>query len=133
MRKTKMMIVIRKDLNMRKGKMVAQGSHAVLGVVLKYKWRFLFSILSYNSNPISIWLKNSFTKICVSVNSEDELLKIESLVKMYNHVFVMKIPYYLIKDAGHTEFHGIPTYTCMAIGPWWSDDLDDITGNLKLL
>ena len=39
----------------------------------------------------------------------------------------------LITDAGHTEFHGVPTRTCLAIGPAWSDEIDAITGGLQLL
>lgn len=31
---TKQVIVMRKDLNMRKGKMIAQGSHASMAVIL---------------------------------------------------------------------------------------------------
>jgi PTH2 family peptidyl-tRNA hydrolase len=36
-------------------------------------------------------------------------------------------------DAGLTEFNGVPTKTCIAIGPNWSDEIDEITGHLKLL
>ncbi len=39
----------------------------------------------------------------------------------------------LIIDAGLTEFGGVPTRTCIAIGPNWSDEIDEITGHLKLL
>lgn len=36
MEKVKQVIVMRKDLNMRKGKMISQGSHASLKVFLDY-------------------------------------------------------------------------------------------------
>jgi PTH2 family peptidyl-tRNA hydrolase len=32
----KQVIIIRKDLNMRKGKMIAQGNHASMGVIFNY-------------------------------------------------------------------------------------------------
>ena len=35
MSKSKMVIVVRKDLEMRKGKLIAQGSHAVVGAILQ--------------------------------------------------------------------------------------------------
>jgi peptidyl-tRNA hydrolase, PTH2 family len=40
---------------------------------------------------------------------------------------------YLITDAGHTEFKGVPTKTCLAIGPNDVDEIDVVTGHLKLL
>jgi PTH2 family peptidyl-tRNA hydrolase len=39
----------------------------------------------------------------------------------------------LIVDAGTTEFHGVPTKTCCAVGPAWADAVDAITGGLPLL
>ena len=38
-----------------------------------------------------------------------------------------------IIDNGHTEFHGIPTLTCVAIGPDTDEALDPVTGHLRLL
>ena len=38
----------------------------------------------------------------------------------------------LCVDAGRTEFHGVPTATCCAIGPDWPERIDPITGHLKL-
>lgn len=43
------------------------------------------------------------------------------------------IPYALITDRGKTEFGGVPTITCLGIGPAESAVLDRITGHLKLL
>ena len=44
-----------------------------------------------------------------------------------------EIPNALITDAGLTEFHGVPTKTCLGIGPWESEEIDKITGELSLL
>lgn len=38
----------------------------------------------------------------------------------------------LITDSGITEFGGVPTRTCLAIGPDWSELIDPITSHLKL-
>jgi PTH2 family peptidyl-tRNA hydrolase len=73
------------------------------------------------------WLSGLFTKIVVSVDSEVELLKIYTMAK------VSGLLCSLIQDAGNTEFHGVPTYTCCAIGPDEEEKIDKITGNLKLL
>lgn len=133
MREVKQVIVMRKDLNMRKGKMVAQGAHASLAVITNlFEWKATsFSLLEakfkiHSENPIYKWLNGPFTKICVSVNSEEELFSI------YKQAHDKGIPCSLIRDAGKTEFKE-PTYTCCGIGPWFSDELDKITGDLKLL
>jgi peptidyl-tRNA hydrolase, PTH2 family len=132
MKEVKQVIVMRKDLKMRKGKMIAQGAHAVLGLALKYKWRFLLSWW-FPSTPVYIWLRKKFRKIVVGVDSEIELLNKLHMVEYINENKNKNIPYCLIRDAGDTEFHGVPTWTCIAIGPWWSEEVDWITGDLKLL
>ena len=133
MNKTKQVIVMRTDLNMRKGKMVSQGSHASLKAILDLAKvennTFTNTIkIEYSiASALNFWLQDKFTKICVQVSSESELLEI------YKKAIDKKIIVSLIKDAGLTEFGGVPTYTCCAIGPDYSDKIDSITGNLKLL
>jgi PTH2 family peptidyl-tRNA hydrolase len=115
----KMIIIMRKDLNMRKGKMVAQGSHAAVGLAL---------MCDNQKDPVfQEWLRSSFKKICVGVNSEQELRDI--LIKADTE---FNLPTKLITDAGHTEFNGTPTVTCGAI-LGYSDKLTFITGHLSLL
>ena len=112
---------------MRKGKMIAQGAHASLGAV------FLIQDSDEDQYDISVraaafdWINGMFAKICVSVNSEQELLQV------YTAAEAAGLPVKLITDSGLTEFHGVPTKTCLAIGPAWADDIDKITGNLPLL
>ena len=38
-----------------------------------------------------------------------------------------------ITDSGATEFKGVPTVTCCAFGPFKSEEIDKITGHLKLM
>lgn len=125
----KQVIVMRKDLNMRKGKIAAQASHASLGAILNYGGKIYEETLTLTIENYAVreWLDGRFTKVCVSVDSEEELIDIY-MKAMYNKVNVK-----LIKDAGLTEFGGIPTYTCLAIGPDYPDKIDPITGHLKLL
>ena len=72
------------------------------------------------------WKENCFTKICLYVNSEEELLSVVEKAKDAN------IPVALITDSGKTEFNGVPTNTCCAIGPDLSERINEITGNLPL-
>lgn len=129
----KQVIVMRKDLNMRKGKMIAQGSHASLGALLKFfdkienKGSVTYKVQFGKNSYLDQWLNGTFTKICLYVNSEEELDNIKSQCDE------AKIPNALIIDAGLTEFHEIPTKTCIGIGPWDSEQIDKITGNLPLL
>jgi PTH2 family peptidyl-tRNA hydrolase len=111
----KQVIVLRKDLNMRKGKMVAQGSHACL-----------YAYLKTSKEIRDAWFGQRQTKICVSVDSEEELFAI------YKAATDAGLPAVLIQDAGLTEFKE-PTYTAVGIGPCEDDDVNKITGNLKLL
>lgn len=125
----KQVIVMRKDLNMRKGKIAAQASHASLGAILNYgsytnEYQYTLDI---HNDAVHKWLEGRFTKVCVSVDSEDELHAIKK------HADELGVNVKLIQDVGLTEFGGVPTYTCLAIGPDYPKNLDPITGDLKLL
>ena len=140
----KQVIVLRKDLGMRKGKMVSQGAHASLGALLtmftkdKANDKFTNYLLTYKNSGddmdkedkiLSSWLDGIFTKICLCVDNEDEL------VSLYNNIKkeAPEIPIVMIEDNGLTEFHGIKTITCLATQPYCVNQLDLITGHLKLL
>lgn len=132
MSKIKQVIVMRKDLNMRKGKIAAQAAHASMKVFLdvantSYTKRDGWTLTSYMTDPMAEWIDSSFAKICLYVESEEHLLELLQEAKAAN------IPCSLITDSGRTEFHGVPTNTCIAIGPDYSNKIDKITGNLKLL
>lgn len=123
----KQVIVIRKDLNMRKGKMVAQGAHASMAAILDQNNYGHGHIVLIDDPRLQLWLKGRFAKICVSVNSEEELLK------LYNDAKDNGMICSLIQDAGFTEFNGELTYTAVAIGPDLISKVDEYTKDLKLL
>jgi peptidyl-tRNA hydrolase len=83
--------------------------------------------LAASLRAMAAWLGGRFTKVCVYVTSDDELLAV------MQRAADAGLPHALSTDAGHTEFHGVPTRTCGAVGPAWSDDVDAITGALPLL
>jgi PTH2 family peptidyl-tRNA hydrolase len=128
-RRAKQVIVMRKDLNMRKGKMIAQGAHASMKVLLDAgalaENRSRFELTTWPA--LADWLGGRFAKICVSVTSEPELDAIVERARAAG------VPCALIVDSGATEFHGVPTKTCCAVGPAWADEVDAITGGLPLL
>ena len=129
----KQVIVIRKDLNMRKGKMAAQAAHASMKVLLDQATllpgeNFLRIPLFGENSAVRQWLIHGrFKKVCVSVDSEQELMEVYS--KAIQHMVMTS----LVVDSGLTEFNGVPTKTCIAVGPDYPENIDPITGHLKLL
>ena len=130
----KQVIVMRNDLNMRKGKMIAQGAHASIKVLtdICYANPDIRTELGDEETEnklsnIDEWLEGLFTKIVVYVNSEKELDDIYKIAKFLNMNCSMVV------DVGLTEFHGVETKTCCAIGPDDSEKIDEITGHLPLL
>jgi len=113
----KQIIVMRKDLNMRLGKAIAQGGHATMKATLE----------NLDHPNVKEWLSGMFTKICVQVNSEAELLEVYENAKAAGLIAA------LITDSGKTEFNNVPTNTCIAVGPATHEELIPITGHLKLL
>jgi PTH2 family peptidyl-tRNA hydrolase len=126
---------------MRKGKIAAQVAHASMKVIIDLMeigpetipgpdWEIYtqHSLCLGKFSPLNKWLfEGNFTKIVVGVESEDELLLI------YARAQNEHMPCSLILDNGKTEFKGVKTYTCCAIGPDWPDVVDQLTGHLKLL
>ena len=143
----KQVIIIRKDLKMRRGKEASQASHVSMKVLLdamsieeerciqgdehcmvnKRTGNIIRTLNCGRDSDLNQWLEGSFAKIVVSCNSEDELL---SLQKEAQEAGILNA---LITDSGATEFKGVPTVTCLAIGPHNSEEIDKITGHLKLL
>ena len=118
----KQIVVVRRDLKMTVGKIVSQSCHASISFLV-HKCQ--------TSEPLSDtqkeWIAGSFFKICLGVDSEKELLDI------YDKAKSMGLDVHLITDQGHSVFNGVPTNTCLALGPDYSSKINIITGHLKLL
>ena len=78
------------------------------------------------ATPLSDWFNYGCAKVCVYVDSEDELLEIAEKAGE------MGIIAAVITDAGMTEFHGVATKTCLALEPLPAEIADRLTGNLPL-
>src|SRR5690606_15623485 len=126
----KQVIVIRRDLKMRRGKEIAQGSHASMAFMSRMLRELIErkrsgSKPTYNpaiSKPIEEWIMGSFAKVTLQAESEEQLLEV------YNAAKEAGLVVHLITDSGKTEFHGEPTHTALAIGPDYADKIDRITG-----
>ena len=136
-RKVKQVIVFRKDLvngekfSISLGKVGAQCAHASTAALLNL---FNKSDNKYNldfepNGYLDKWLNGIFTKIVVGIDNEAKLLNLYEKIKSERP----DIPCALITDCGITEFDGVPTNTCIGIGPFWSDEIDVFTKRLRLL
>lgn len=139
--KIKQVIIVRKDLKMSVGKISSQVAHASM----KFLTDSLKSVMDYfgcgnldccGSSPTVFdylssveldWIEGSFIKICVGIDSEEKLSSLCDLAEEAG------IRVSRIVDNGATEFHGVPTFTCAALGPDYSSVLAPFTGDLKLL
>lgn len=140
----KQVIVIRRDLKMRRGKEIAQGGHATMMwlsdrlrrfKLANFFQRFIaaFKLLfckQYYAVILSEeeinWIEGLFTKICLQANNEEELLAI------YNMAKDKGLTACLVTDSGKTEFNGVPTHTCIAIGPNNAERINEITKERQL-
>ena len=115
----KQVIILRTDLNMRKGKMCAQAAHASMKVFFDRMKYFItgefpikdleaarngskdhlryFYELSF-TYQMKVWYESSFTKIVVGVDSLEKLLDLQ---KQANEANIVNA---LITDNGNTEF-----------------------------
>jgi peptidyl-tRNA hydrolase, PTH2 family len=129
-RPTKQVIVIRRDLRMRRGKEIAQGAHAATAWLADRVLKSMGPNGSVDHLALSpaerAWLESSFRKVTVKVNSEEELMAV------YHQALEAGLAVHLVTDRGLTEFGGVPTRTCLAVGPDYDDRIDHITGHLEL-
>ena len=139
--KSKQRIVMRRDLKMRKGKIAAQAGHACVEATLMAlvregrldqvrvtesgNWVYLEDDGS-ESTPLTRWFDKGVAKVCVYVDGEEALLEVAEKGRELGFAVA------LVRDAGFTEFHGEPTYTCLAFEPLAPEQIDPITGDLPL-
>jgi PTH2 family peptidyl-tRNA hydrolase len=114
----KQVIMVRTDLKMGRGKACAQVAHASLGSAevankVAPKW-------------LKAWKMEGQKKVVLKVTGEEEILA------FYDRAKKAGLPCYLVKDAGLTE---LPpgTMTTLGIGPAPNEQVDKITGELRLL
>lgn len=113
---TKMVLVVRNDLKMGKGKIAAQCAH---GAVAAYKAALKHPKL------LKAWENEGQKKITLKVDSE------AALKELAKHARSVGLLANVIQDAGRTQIAAGSRTVC-AIGPGPSKLIDDVTGHLKL-
>ena len=114
----KQAIVVRTDIKMGKGKLAAQAAHASLSAAEEASGR--------KSRWYGEWKDGGQAKIVLKVQSEEELEELFQKAKSSG------LPAAIIQDRGLTQLEP-GTTTCVGIGPAPDDEVDKITGRLKLL
>ncbi|ORY90933.1 peptidyl-tRNA hydrolase PTH2-domain-containing protein [Leucosporidium creatinivorum] len=114
----KLVLVVRSDLNMNKGKIAAQCGHATLAC---YK-----TMVKSNPAVVRHWERTGQAKIAVKCESEEELLILQATAKS------LGICARSIQDAGRTQVAAGST-TVLGIGPAPVRIVNQVTSHLKLL
>ena len=115
---SKMVIVMRNDLKMSKGKIAAQAAHAAVNCAFASKKK--------DPKNFDKWMSEGQKKVVVKVNSEKELFEIKSIADAAGLINSV------ITDAGRTEI-APGTVTCLGIGPAPDSAVDKVTGDLTML
>ena len=115
MAELKQVILMRTDLQMGKGKMIAQGAHASLQAAFES-----------NKKLVSNWKSKGMRKIALKVENLDQLKD------LINQALEEDLTAVTIQDAGHTQVEP-GTMTCGAIGPAPEEKIDKICGKLQLM
>ncbi len=111
----KQVIVVNNELKLPKGKLAAQAAHAAVGAYLEA-----------SKKSQQAWLDEGMPKVVLRAENVEELLALQFKADE------LGIPTCLIEDAGRTV---VPegTITCLGLGPAEDGEIDQITGDLKLL
>ncbi|KAJ4813809.1 Peptidyl-tRNA hydrolase [Rhynchospora pubera] len=113
----KMVLVVRNDLKMGKGKIAAQCSHATLGLYKK--------LVNRAPKSLNRWEMCGQVKVVVKIETEDEMLVLQERAKS------LSLPTHIVIDAGRTQIAPNSRTVMSILGP--ADMVDDVTGGLKLL
>ncbi|XP_029924504.1 peptidyl-tRNA hydrolase 2, mitochondrial [Myripristis murdjan] len=113
----KMVLVVRNDLKMGKGKVAAQCSHAAVSAYKQVHRR--------NPELLKQWEYCGQPKVVVKAPDE------ESLIELLCHAKEEGLTVSLIQDAGRTQI-APGSRTVLGVGPGPADLVDKVTGHLKL-
>jgi len=116
----KMVIIVRTDISMGKGKVGAQCAHAALECCRQTLNN------EKNRQMFQSWLRIGQPKIVLRISNQEELLTLVN--KAYHAGLITAV----IKDAGRTQLKP-GTITAVGIGPGSNEVIDSLTSKLRLL
>jgi peptidyl-tRNA hydrolase, PTH2 family len=112
----KLVLVVRTDLGMGRGKIAAQAAHAAVAAALA----------SLGRPDFAQWLRDGQPKVVLRAASAEQLDEIAGQARAAG------LPVEVIHDAGRTQLApGTPT--CCSVGPAEATRIDAVTGDLALL
>lgn len=114
----KLVLCVRTDLKMQKGKIAAQVGHATLGA---YK-----AAARAYPRTLREWERHAQPKIALQIRSHAEARQLDAAARRHGLVT------YMVHDAGRTQI-AAGSMTVLAIGPGPASVVNAVTGNLKLL
>jgi len=115
----KQVIVMRRDLHMRRGKEIAQGAHAAMG------WLRNKALGNLTADETA-WFYGEQRTITLQVPDQ------ATMAQLVYKASLAGLPVHVVVDKGYTEFKGQETATCIAIGPAKSDAIDKVTVGYQL-
>ncbi|KAF8965822.1 Peptidyl-tRNA hydrolase protein 2, mitochondrial [Entomortierella lignicola] len=113
----KMVLVVRSDLGMGKGKAAAQCCHATLA---NYK-----ELAKKSPKTLTRWEYCGQAKVTLKVDNEDDMLLLQAQARSIG------LAAHSIRDAGRTQI-AAGSRTVLAVGPGPVSVVDSVTGKLKL-
>lgn len=114
----KLVVVVRNDLKMGKGKIAAQVAHAAVECALYAEKK--------DKKSFDGWHSAGQAKVVLKVDSLEELTRCMAEARSVG------LHTSMITDAGRTQIEP-GTVTCVGIGPALAGDIDRVTGTLKML
>jgi PTH2 family peptidyl-tRNA hydrolase len=114
----KLVVAVRSDLELSRGKLAVQVAHAAVMAA--------FDAKAHHRKWFSDWWAEGQKKVVVKGGTLSDLHSLRAKARS------MGLPTALVEDAGLTE---LPpgTVTCLGIGPGPNHVVDQVTGGLKLM